>query len=77
MIFFTHDGAEKKKRPNPIKSYLCRFIIKTRKMKKIIVLALLALGSVLVFSACDTQHRCAAYGHYAYHMPAENPDNMN
>lgn len=46
-------------------------------MKKIIVLGILFLGSVLVFSACDTQHRCAAYGHYAYNMPAENTDNAN
>jgi hypothetical protein len=51
---------------------------KTRKkMKKIIALGILLLGSILIFSACDTQHRCAAYGHYTYNMPAENPDNMN
>jgi len=62
---------------NPIKSYFCRLIQKFGKMKKIIVLGILFLGSVLVFSACDTQHRCAAYGHYAYNMPAENPDNAN
>ncbi len=44
-------------------------------MKKIIVLGILFLGSVLVFSACDTQHRCAAYGHYSYNMPADVPEN--
>ena len=48
-----------------------------KKMKKIIALAILILGSVLIFSACDTQHKCAAYGHYSYNMPAENPDNLN
>ena len=52
-------------------------ILKTEKMKKIIALAILFLGVVFVFSACDTQHRCAAYGHYSYNMPAENPDNLN
>lgn len=46
-------------------------------MKKIIAIGILILGSVLIFSACDTQHRCAAYGHYTYNMPAENPNNMN
>ena len=48
-----------------------------KKMKKIIVFGILLLGSVLVFSACDTQKRCAAYGHYSYAMPSENPDNIN
>ena len=43
-------------------------------MKKIIALGILFLGSVLVFSACDTQKRCAAYGHYTYYAPAENPN---
>jgi hypothetical protein len=46
-------------------------------MKKVIALGLLFLGSVFIFSACETQHRCAAYGHYSYNMPVENPDNMN
>ena len=46
-------------------------------MKKIIVLDILFLGSILVFSACDTQKRCAAYGHYSYVMPADNPDNID
>jgi len=43
-------------------------------MKKIIAFGILLLGSVLVFSACDTQHKCAAYGHYSYYVPAENAD---
>ena len=46
-------------------------------MKKVIALIILFLGSVLVFSACDTQHRCAAYGHYSYYEPAENPVNID
>ena len=46
-------------------------------MKKIIAFVILILGTVLVFSACDTQHRCAAYGHYTYNMPAEVSDNVN
>ena len=50
-------------------------IIKHKKMKKIIALAIVLLGSILIFSACDTQHRCAAYGHYTYNMPADTPDN--
>lgn len=66
---------------HPIKSYFCRFIIikykNIKKMKKIIALAILFIGSVLIFSACDTQKRCAAYGHYSYNMPAENPDNID
>lgn len=51
------------------------FESKNIKMKKIIALAIMLLGSVLIFSACDTQHRCAAYGHYSYNMPADAPDN--
>jgi hypothetical protein len=46
-------------------------------MKKIIAFGLLLLGSVLIFSACDTQKRCAAYGHYTYYAPAENPSNAD
>ena len=46
-------------------------------MKKIIALFVLFLGSVLVFSTCDTQKRCAAYGHYTYFAPAENPGNAD
>ena len=41
-------------------------------MKKIIVIAALFLGTIAVFAACDTQHKCAAYGHYAYYeAPAD------
>ncbi|MBQ3735144.1 MAG: hypothetical protein II859_14445 [Bacteroidales bacterium] len=46
-------------------------------MKKIIAFAIVLLSAVFVFSACDTQHKCAAYGHYSYNMPAENPDNID
>lgn len=46
-------------------------------MKKIIAFVIVILGTVLVFSACDTQHRCAAYGHYTYNMPTEASDNVN
>jgi hypothetical protein len=63
--------------PYSIKSYFCRLIQNVKKMKKIIVFGILLLGSVLVFSACDTQKRCAAYGHYSYVMPSDNPDNIN
>ena len=41
-------------------------------MKKILVIAVLLLGGIAIFSACDTQHKCAAYGHYAcYEAPAD------
>ena len=52
-------------------------IQKTEEMKKIIVIAIVLLGAVFAFSACDTQHKCAAYGHYAYNMSSENPDNID
>ena len=51
--------------------YLCTFLI-TINMKKIIVIAALFLGTIAIFAACDTQHKCAAYGHYAcYEAPAD------
>ncbi len=53
------------------------FDSKSKKMKKIIVLGILFLGSIMVFSACDTQKRCAAYGHYSYNMPTETPNNID
>ncbi len=41
-------------------------------MKKIIVLVALFFCGVAVFSACDTQKKCAAYGHYTYYQaPAD------
>ena len=46
-------------------------------MKKIIALVIVVISSVLIFSACDTQKRCAAYGHYSYNMPVDNPDNID
>ncbi|MDY6326489.1 MAG: hypothetical protein SPL47_04145 [Bacteroidales bacterium] len=41
-------------------------------MKKIIAVFAVLSAMVFVFSACDTQHRCAAYGHYSYNMPVES-----
>ena len=37
-------------------------------MKKIIVLAVMFFFGLAVFSACDTQHKCAAYEHYSYYQ---------
>ena len=34
-------------------------------MKKILVIAVLALTGLFIFSSCDTQKKCAAYGHYS------------
>jgi len=43
-------------------------------MKKIIVLIAIFFSCVAIFSSCDTQHKCAAYGHYAYNQsPVETP----
>ncbi len=39
-------------------------------MKKIIAALAAFMVLVAVFSSCDTQHRCAAYGHYSY-VPTE------
>lgn len=41
-------------------------------MKKIIVLAAMFLCGLAIFSACDTQHKCAAYGHYTYYEAPAN-----
>ncbi len=38
-------------------------------MKKFIVLIVVFFGMLVAFSACDTQHKCAAYGHYACNTP--------
>lgn len=37
-------------------------------MRKIIVLIAIFFSFAAIFSACDTQHKCAAYGHYAYYQ---------
>ncbi len=42
-------------------------------MKKIIVLIAMFFCAIAVFSACDTQHKCAAYGHYTYYQAPETP----
>ncbi len=41
-------------------------------MKKIIAGLVVLFVLALAFSACDTQHKCAAYGHYSYNMPNES-----
>ena len=33
-------------------------------MKKVLLVLGVFFTAVLIFSACDTQHKCAAYGHY-------------
>lgn len=44
-------------------------------MKKIIVLVALFFCTLAIFSACDTQHKCAAYGHYAcYEAPVDQAE---
>lgn len=43
------------------------------KMKKIIVLIAVIFFGMAIFSACDTQHKCAAYGHYACYQAPETP----
>ncbi len=42
-------------------------------MKKIIVLVAVIFFGLALFSACDTQHKCAAYGHYTYYQAPETP----
>jgi len=43
-------------------------------MKKIIVLIAVFFLGLAVFSACDTQHKCAAYGHYTYYQPQDTSE---
>lgn len=33
-------------------------------MKRVLIALGFFFMAIMVFSACDTQHRCAAYGHY-------------
>lgn len=41
-------------------------------MKKIIVLVVLFFFGVALLSSCETQKKCAAYGHYTYYpAPSE------
>ena len=34
-------------------------------MKKVLLVLGVFLTALVIFSACDTQHKCAAYGHYS------------
>lgn len=34
-------------------------------MKKIIAIVAIVLSGLFIFSSCDTQKKCAAYGHYS------------
>ena len=34
-------------------------------MKKILLVLGVFFTTLLIFSACNTQHKCAAYGHYS------------
>lgn len=34
--------------------------------RNIVVIGLILLG-IIALSACQTQQKCAAYGHYSYH----------
>lgn len=45
-------------------------------MKKIMIVIALVFAGLLVFSACDTQHKCAAYGHYTEVVNAEDSSNQ-
>jgi hypothetical protein len=49
------------------KMYLCKFNNKYKKMKKIIVIALIALGIVMSLASCKSQQKCPAYGHHTYY----------
>jgi hypothetical protein len=42
-------------------------------MKKIIVLVVTFFCVLALISACDTQHKCAAYGHYTYYEAPADP----
>lgn len=54
--------------------YFCAFEKRITKMKKIIVLLAVFFLGLAVLSACDTQHKCAAYGHYSYYQPQDTPE---
>ena len=34
-------------------------------MKRVLLVLVVILTALVMFSACDTQHKCAAYGHYS------------
>jgi len=60
--------------PTLIFTYICTLEKRITKMKKIIVLLAVFFLGLAVFSACDTQRKCAAYGHYSYYQPQETPE---
>lgn len=43
-------------------------------MKKFIVLIMTFFCVIAVFSACDTQKKCAAYGVYTYYETPTSPN---
>lgn len=45
-------------------------------MKKIMIVIALVFAGLLVFSACDTQHKCAAYGHYTEVVNVDDNSNQ-
>ena len=45
-------------------------------MKKIMIVIAMFFAGLLVFSACDTQHKCAAYGHYTEVVNADDNSNQ-
>lgn len=45
-------------------------------MKKLLVILALIFVGILTFSACESQHKCAAYGYYSeYNANANDADN--
>lgn len=46
-------------------------------MKKIIVSLFAMIIFAAIVSSCDTQRRCAAYGHYAYNIQTETQENLS
>ncbi|MEG2070291.1 MAG: hypothetical protein RR034_02825 [Bacteroidales bacterium] len=46
-------------------------------MKKIIVILGFIIAGIVVLSSCDTQKKCAAYGHYAqYEVTGDTPADL-
>ncbi|MBO4655235.1 MAG: hypothetical protein J5644_06795 [Bacteroidales bacterium] len=45
-------------------------------MKKFAFALALIFTAVLVFSSCDTQHKCAAYGHYSEVITVDEQNNQ-
>ena len=45
-------------------------------MKKTVLVLAIIFTAVLVFSSCDTQKKCAAYGHYSEVMTVDEQNNQ-